>query len=182
MMGHSQPLPRTISMGLVYIMDATGRQHELTMNMARSLEVWFRIEYPSFHPISSTAQQFNRALRVLFVPDTPQDKILHKYMDIGAYLTIDDGKKQLQLTHQEEWSSAVLRGTTIVMSIVMVQHICDSKKYKCPFCEFWNMLEEDYGQSSINWYAIIFLTVIVLLTNPYVIVSASDVFRFQQIT
>jgi len=128
-MGHSHPLPRTISMGLVYIMDATGRQHELTMNMARSLEVWFRIEYPNFHPISSTVQQFNRALRVLFVPDTPQDKILHKYMDIGAYdLTIDDGKKQLQLTHQEEWSSAVLRGTTIVMSIVMVQHICDSKK------------------------------------------------------
>ena len=152
MMGHSQ-LPRTVSMGLIYIMDATGRQHELTMNMARSLEAWFRIKYPNFHPIYSIVQQFNKALRVLFVPDTPQDKILHKYMDIGAYdLAIDDGKKQLQLTHQEEWSSAVLRGTTIVMSIVMVQHDCYSeKKYKCPFCEFWNILEEDYGPSSINW-------------------------------
>ena len=43
MMGRSQ-LPRTISVGLVYIMDATGRQHELTMNMARSFEVWICIE------------------------------------------------------------------------------------------------------------------------------------------
>ena len=42
MMGHSQ-LPRTISVGLIYIMDATGRQHALTMNMARSFEVWFCI-------------------------------------------------------------------------------------------------------------------------------------------
>jgi len=38
MMGHSQ-LPKTISVGLIYVMDATGRQHELTMNMARSFEV-----------------------------------------------------------------------------------------------------------------------------------------------
>ena len=38
MMGYLQ-LPRTISVGLIYIMDATGRQHALTMNMARSFEV-----------------------------------------------------------------------------------------------------------------------------------------------
>lgn len=71
-------------------------------------------------------------------------------MDSGAYdLTIDDGKKQVQLSNQEEWSRVVQRGTTIVMNIVMVQKTYDSeKKYKCPFCEFWNKY---YGQSSIDW-------------------------------
>ena len=40
--GHSN-LPRTISVGFIYIMDATGRHHELTMNMARSFDVRFFI-------------------------------------------------------------------------------------------------------------------------------------------
>jgi len=46
MMGHL-PLPSTVSVGLVYIMDATGRCHELTMNMARSFEVRLLVRY--FH-------------------------------------------------------------------------------------------------------------------------------------
>ena len=44
MMGHL-PLPSAVSVGLVYIMDATGRCHELTMNMARSFEVRLLVRY-----------------------------------------------------------------------------------------------------------------------------------------
>jgi len=97
-------------------------------------------------------QQFNKALRILFELGSPQDKLLVKYMNIGAYnLNIDDGREQNQLTNQEEWSSVVQRDTSIVMRVVMVQQT-DEKKYKCPFCEFWNK-QEEYGQSSIvNWW------------------------------
>ncbi|KAF8954802.1 hypothetical protein BDZ97DRAFT_1765741 [Flammula alnicola] len=125
-------LPRTISVGFVNLMDATGREHPLTMNMARSFE------------------QFNKALKVLFEPLTPHDRVLCKYMDIGAYdLSIDDGKERLQLMNQDTWSSAVQPGTTIVMSVVMVQ-LAHGKKYQCPFCDFWNTLQNNFGRSSID--------------------------------
>ncbi|KIM35191.1 hypothetical protein M413DRAFT_14710 [Hebeloma cylindrosporum] len=134
MMGRLQ-LPRTVSVGLVYIMDATGRQHALTMNMARSFE------------------QLSKALRVLFEPATPQDRVLHKYMDCGAYdLTVDDGKaNNLPLTEdlEEEWSSVIQSGTTIVMSVVMVQQTY-RRKYRCPFCEIWNPPVEE---SSIDCHS-----------------------------
>ena len=74
-------------------------------------------------------------------------------MNIGAYnLNIDDGREERQLTNQEEWSSVVQRGTTIVMRVVMMQQT-DEKKYKCPFCGFWNKQEEDYGHPSVaSWW------------------------------
>lgn len=137
MMGRYSNIPRTISVGFIYIMDATGRQHELTMNMARSFD------------------QFNKALRILFEfkLGSPQDRLLVKYTNIGAYvLTIDDGREQRQLTNEEEWSSVVQRGTTIVMSAVMMVQQTDEKtdekklEYKCPFCAFWNWQEEGNGQ------------------------------------
>ena len=97
------------------------------------------------------SQQFNKALRILFELGSPQDRLLVKYTNIGAYdLTIDDGREQRQITNQEEWLEVVQRGTTIVMSVVMVQET-DEKKYKCPFCAFWNW-QEGYGQFSIEWW------------------------------
>ncbi|KIM34609.1 hypothetical protein M413DRAFT_33160 [Hebeloma cylindrosporum] len=115
-------------------MDATGRRHELTMNMARSYE------------------QLNRALKVLFEPVTPQDRVLVKYMDIGAYdLCIDDGKEEQHLTKRDnfKWASIVQHGTTIVMSAVMA-HIVDSERHNCPFCDSWNEVTKDLGRASIN--------------------------------
>lgn len=133
MIGRLQ-LPPVVSVGFIYIMDATGRRHELTMNMARSYE------------------QLNRALKVLFEPVTPQDRVLVKYMDIGAYdLCIDDGKEERHLTKRDnfKWSSIVQHGTTIVMSAVMA-HIVDSERYNCPFCDSWNEVTKDLGRASIN--------------------------------
>ena len=96
-------------------------------------------------------QQFNKALRILFGLGSPQDRLLVKYMNIGAYdLNIDDGREQRQLTAQEEWSNIVQRGTTIVMRVVMVQQT-DEKGYECPFCGFWNK-QDDYERSSFDWW------------------------------
>jgi len=88
----------------------------------------------------------------MFELGSPQDRLLVKYMKIGAYdLTVDNGRTQHQLINQEEWSSNVQRGTTIVMRVVMMQQT-DEKKYRCPFCEFWNKQEEDRGQAWIDWW------------------------------
>ena len=109
-------------------------------------------QYTTTHHTYSIVQQFNKALRILFELGSPQDRLLVKYINIGAYnLHIDDGREQRQLTNQEEWSSVVQRGTTIVMRVVMVQQT-DEKKYKCPFCEFW-IKQGGYEQSSISsWW------------------------------
>jgi len=97
-------------------------------------------------------EQFKKALRVLFDPDTPQDRILRKYMDIGAYvLAIDDGRQVLRVTDQEGWSNIVERDTTIVMSIIMTQQ-AHRKKYQCPFCDVWNRIKENHEQSSVDWW------------------------------
>ena len=39
------PLPPTISMGFLYVMDATGRCHTLPMEMAHSFEVCSYVNY-----------------------------------------------------------------------------------------------------------------------------------------
>ena len=102
------------------------------------------------------SQQFTAALRVLFYPERPQNIILQKYMDIGAFvLTIDDGREHLQLTDQEDWSSTIRGGVTIIMSIIMSQEVIEATptKYQCPFCDCWNKLRGNNGKSSIDWWA-----------------------------
>ncbi|KDR68142.1 hypothetical protein GALMADRAFT_161217 [Galerina marginata CBS 339.88] len=122
-------MPPIISVDFIYVMDATGRKHPLTMNMASSLE------------------QFHDALQVLFKVGTPEDKVLRRYMNIGAYiLSIDDGDEGIQLIDSDAWSNVVGHGTTVVMSIVMRQEFAE-RQYKCPFCYNWNALK---GQSSID--------------------------------
>ena len=82
-------------------------------------------------------QQFNAALRVLFLPERPQNRVLRKYMDIGAFvLTIDDDREHLQLTDQELWANTIQSGMTIVMSVIMTQNVYEENptKYKCPCC------------------------------------------------
>ena len=97
-------------------------------------------------------KQFNKALRILFDLDTPQDIILQKYMDTDAYvLTIDDGRRVLKVTDQGVWSNLVERDTTIVMNIIITQRT-HRKKHQCPFCGVWSRLKENYEQS-INWWA-----------------------------
>ncbi|KIM42531.1 hypothetical protein M413DRAFT_444254 [Hebeloma cylindrosporum] len=121
-------LPPHISTPLLYVMDATGRQHKLTMDVAQSFE------------------QFTMVLRALFLRKLPQDQVLQKYMDISALvLTVDDGREPLQLTDEEGWMNNVQSGMTIVMSVIMLQHTFSrdetiETKYQCPFCDCWNRM------------------------------------------
>ena len=105
------------------------------------------------------SQQFNAALRVLFYPERPQNRVLREYMDIGAFvLTIDDGREYLQLTDEEGWMSTVQRDMTIIMSVIITQlqegyEVTSTTKYQCPFCDYWNSLKGNKGKSSISWWA-----------------------------
>ena len=155
MMGGRFQLPPVISTGFLYVMDATGRRHMLTMDMAHSFEVCLCVGYDMIsilHLLKS--QQLNAALRVLFFPERPQNRVLQKYMDIGAFvLTIDDGREHVRLIDQEGWTSTIRDGMTIVMSVIMTQQgeKRTRTKYQCPFCDFWNKLKRNNGELSINW-------------------------------
>jgi hypothetical protein len=75
-------------------------------------------------------------------------------MDIGAFvLTIDNGRKHLELTDQE-WTSTIQGGMTIVMSIIMTQNIYEKtpREYRCLFCHCWNKLKGTNGKASIYWW------------------------------
>jgi hypothetical protein len=105
-------LPPVISTGFLYAMDATSRRHTLTMDMAHSFEVRLRVRYDMIFILYSL--KFTAALRVLFYPERPENIILQKYMDIGAFvLTIDDGREHLQLANQEGWSRTIRGGMTL---------------------------------------------------------------------
>ena len=78
-------------------------------------------------------------------------------MDISAYvLTTDDGREHRQLTNQPGtlgWSSVIQQGMTIIMSVVIRQPDF-LNTYICPFCNCWNRLKENNGQSSTDWWAL----------------------------
>ena len=90
-------------------------------------------------------------MRVHFRPETPQGRLLRRYMDIGAYdLAIDDGRQGLQITNDVEWSR-VQPGTTIVMSIILSKPRLRQRKYQCPSCKIWNEVDEIVGRSALDW-------------------------------
>jgi len=102
-------------------------------------------------------KQFNAALGVLFYPERPEDRVLQKYMDLGAFvLAIDNGREYLQLTGQDEWERTIQSGMTIVMSVIMTEEVSDRapRQYECLFCECLNNLKGDNGQSSIDWWVL----------------------------
>jgi len=155
MIGSGLQLPPVISTGFLYVIDATGRRHTLTMDMAHSLKVCSYVRYLMIFILRLLkSQQFTAALRVLFYPERPENRVLQKYMDVGAFvLTIDDDREHLQLTDQEAWTSTIRGGMTIVMSIIMSQEVRETTptKYQCPFCDCWNKLLGN-GKSSIDWW------------------------------
>jgi len=131
------------------------------------------------------SQQLTAALRVLFLPpEWPQNIVLLKYMDIGAFvLTIDDGREYLQLTDQEGWMNTIRVGMTIVMSIIMSQDVRErtSTKYQCPFCDCWNKLKGNNGKSSIDWWVFCGSVQLRSSTDELSADPASDGFRSNQL-
>ena len=106
----------SISIGFIYLVDATGQKHPIPMNTASSFEVHLYIS-PEIIFIVINVQQFNDTLRALFQPINVQCKELKWYVDFGAYeLVIYNGRKMLEITNQNVWAS-IECSTTIFMNI-----------------------------------------------------------------
>ena len=73
------------------------RRHTATMDMTHSYEVCSCIRYDMFfvfHSLKLSAI-YRSSSNFYFLPERPQNRVLQKYMDLGAFvLTIDGGKEQ----------------------------------------------------------------------------------------
>ncbi|KAG1719719.1 hypothetical protein EDB19DRAFT_2044983 [Suillus lakei] len=106
---------RTVTLGFVTLVDATGGSHPIPMSVCDSFE------------------RFKRMLQLLFEHNTPQAQIQRQYMEKEQYeLCIDDDQKTTRLT-SHEWPSIEV-GTKIVMNVIIKKQIPSGVYYECPFC------------------------------------------------
>ncbi|KAG2335398.1 hypothetical protein BDR05DRAFT_971696 [Suillus weaverae] len=113
----------TVALGCVTLVDATGRNHTISLNLCASF------------------QQLNNMLRVLFQRNAIEAQIQGRYIEEGKYdLCIDEGTRVTPLTNHE-WSS-IEPGTTIVMRVTIQQTTSSASgvDYKCCFCGAVNRL------------------------------------------
>ncbi|KDR68151.1 hypothetical protein GALMADRAFT_1354941, partial [Galerina marginata CBS 339.88] len=123
-------MPPINSVDFIFVMDATGGKHPLTMNMAGSLEAIFSV-FEIFIRLAKSPSNFIT---------------LFGCMDFGTYvLSIEDGAEGIQL-FSPDISNVFQHGPSVVMNIVMRQEFAE-REYKFPFCYNWNALR---GQSSID--------------------------------
>ncbi|KAG1735599.1 uncharacterized protein EDB91DRAFT_1250434 [Suillus paluster] len=126
----SMGLPATVALGCVTLVDATGHEHSISVNLCTSF------------------QQLNNMLQVLFQRDSIEARIQKRYLEGGLYdLCIDKGTEVTQLT-SHGWSS-IEAGTKIVMRVIIEQLTTSSKSrvlYKCHFCH----AENDVGLGPIE--------------------------------
>jgi hypothetical protein len=140
----------------IHFIDATGQVHIITIGFAGSFEVGIIYFKHARVFIVTILQQFNAGLQVLFMGDTPKNRVLREYMakGTGAYdLCIDDGRMVKRLTDQQEEWARVQPGTKIVMRIVVQQETYGfDKKHQCPRpgCRAWTT--GTANSSSIDWY------------------------------
>ncbi|KAG2343477.1 hypothetical protein BDR05DRAFT_1059668 [Suillus weaverae] len=116
-------LAETVALGCVTLVDATGHNHTISLNLCGSF------------------QQLNNLLRVLFERDATEAQIQRRYIEKGEYdLCIDKGTQVTPLTNHE-WSS-IEPGTTIVMRVTIQQRTSSGSAvdYKCRFCGAVNRL------------------------------------------
>ncbi|KAG1781136.1 hypothetical protein EV702DRAFT_645555 [Suillus placidus] len=116
-------LAETVALGCVTLVDATGHNHTISLNLCASF------------------QQLNNMLRVLFERDAIEAQIQRRYIEKGEYdLCIDKGTQVTPLTNHE-WSS-IEPGTKIVMRVTIQQTTSSGSDvdYKCRFCGAVNRL------------------------------------------
>ncbi|KAG0695536.1 hypothetical protein DFH29DRAFT_1072453, partial [Suillus ampliporus] len=109
--------------GCVTLIDATGYEHQISVNFCTSY------------------QQLNDMLQVLFKCDSAEARIQRRYLEKGRYnLCIDEGTRVARLT-SNEWST-IQAGTKIVMRVVFEQQDIPPSEvdYKCHFCGTINHL------------------------------------------
>ncbi|KAG1733139.1 hypothetical protein EDB19DRAFT_1911720 [Suillus lakei] len=112
---------RTVALGCVTLVDATGHEHPISVTLCTSF------------------QQFNVVLKALFLCSSVEAHIQGRYIEQGQYdLCIDDNKQVTPLT-SHEWPSFE-EGTKIVMRVTIEQPEADGFDYKCHFCGAINHL------------------------------------------
>ncbi|KAG1867242.1 hypothetical protein DFJ58DRAFT_698511 [Suillus subalutaceus] len=113
-----------VTLGCVTLVDATGRQHPIPMDVCDSFE------------------RFDEMLRLLLKHSSIEAQIQRRYMEQGQYdLCIDDDKQVTRLT-SHEWPS-IEAGTKIVMRVIIEQQASSYSEisYRCPFCGDVNRLD-----------------------------------------
>ncbi|KAG2035121.1 kinase-like domain-containing protein [Suillus americanus] len=113
-----------VTLGFVTLVDATGRQHPIPMDVCDSFE------------------RFDGMLRLLLKHNSIEAQIQRRYMEQGQYdLCIDDDKQVTRLT-SHEWPS-IEAGTNIVMRVIIEQQAPSYSEvyYRCPFCGDVNSLD-----------------------------------------
>jgi len=113
-------LPTPVHQGIIYVMDAAGREHQLLVSHCKSREAFMRFLECDFK-------------------SGKKDRILRHFMGQGAYdLFIEDGTSTTQL---DGWSR-IRPGMRIIMSIVLENSLFGDD-YKCPRCKIWNNHKEE---------------------------------------
>jgi hypothetical protein len=113
-------LPTPVHQGIIYVMDAAGREHQLLVSHCKSREAFMRFLECDFK-------------------SGKKDRILRHFMGQGAYdLFIEDGTITTQL---DGWSR-IRPGMRIIMSIVLENSLFGDD-YKCPRCKIWNNHKEE---------------------------------------
>ena len=134
----AQPMTSRIT-GVVLI-DATGRQYEVSMDFAKSYEVCVRgaMSYCDTLPfrVPNNIQTFTKAMALLLEGDKMEARIQRRYMKQGRFdLCIDQGNQVVPISGQPDWSK-VEPGTKVVMRAILArEQFTDTQRYKCPRCK-----------------------------------------------
>ena len=92
---------------------------------------------------------------MLFQPSSFQGKTLRRYVDQGVYeLAIDDGRQSLEIANEDVWSS-IECGTTVFMSLALLQAGHKARWHECPVCFVKNHLRNSSENFITDWYAVI---------------------------
>jgi len=131
-------LPKTIALGVVTLVDATGYEHRLLVDHCTSF------------------QQLNMMVAGLLERDPMEAQMQKRYIAKGQYnLCIDKGTHVTELT-SHEWPR-IEESMTTVMRIIFENPKLAIPRYRCLFCRTWNELisgsvDARLTHCSIDWF------------------------------
>ncbi|KAF9525873.1 hypothetical protein CPB83DRAFT_858771 [Crepidotus variabilis] len=118
-------------LGGILLVDAAGREYPVSMEFAKSYEIFLKIVGP------------------LLSGNAIEARIQRKFVAAGQFdLCIDHGPLVLPITGQRDWD-IVESGVKIVLSVVLPQLRQDAC-YQCPRCDTWNTLFQELSTVSID--------------------------------
>ena len=137
----------------VMLIDATGREREVSKDFAISYEVHVSmLRSPLLLHLPNNSQLFTKAIALFFEGDKMEARIQRHYMERGKFdLCIDQGTQVVQIDGEQDWSK-VEPGTKVIMRAVLLReesYDVSGWEYQCPRCETWN-----YPKVGDTWNAV----------------------------